>query len=1551
MKININKVNELAAEKAKPTNRINIARVEQLEAEKRAVVRTESAPAPKSSTLNREAFDSRVRENYANGAQTINSAASSQRNTDRESFDATVRQNYAGNKLATEQSKTADELLAIANSPERPKANEDIAGFVKDYNSPAVQDKEALLAGWLDSGKITSEQAERIKSAPAQTDVIAEESAEDLVKGAIRKEALQLQDDALVTREQTILNSPDFERYEALGAQSSDNKAVSDMRLKEIYASNDFETLPVVAVERPYIHMLEEEYRIYNYLFGKYGKDSAERYVDEIRERLNERYGHYRAERTKDDNKFFQGVNEFALALEAGADNAVQGIKQSFTDKALATSATQYASDEVYERLANSGFKVPGTGRSISQVLYGTANSVANMTPSIVASLVPGVGAGLAAATTFLGTGGNAYNEALKNGYTKEQARTYSVLIGGAEAALQYLIGGLSNFGGVSSERLLQVAKSLKNPLARVAATAGIKIGAENIEEQIQLWLQPAIEYAILGKEFDAPTFEDMVYTALQTSLSTGALEAGNIVSAGKKPKEQTSAQPQTAQPQEAKTEAQPAATPPSQPTSAPATQQSAAVQKVYEVLSGTASNSKAETILNNGELLQAFKEITGVEPTGTWAQRRAAVKAEFGKTEQTVPQDSVATGDRETQIPTNKFESVGAADAGFTGDTVRGFSKNLATDKARNEQIQEDFSLDPATYFRLGQKDTLAKAEAIFNKGLSEARHVVENALGEAKARGVLPSPEMVPLAKMVADNLAANGDIDGARAILADMAAELTAAGQFTNAAVILREANPASVEAAIQRMLDDINASLKSMSGKKSKWKASLTADDLDLIYSTDYSDESAFEKVYEHIAKRIGAEMPSTLWEKATELRRVAMLLNPKTMARNIIGNIPTRLMGALANRVSGVIQDFAAKMGKLDKKEQTRAGWTSKESKQIAKSVWANEKNNIINGSSRYDLKTMVQKYRHYFGQNKFGQILDGIRSITYGLLEKGDVPFVQAAFRESLAQYIEAHGIKSEADITQAAIDFATEQAYEATFRAASDAAKFINKLKRDGGIAGAAVDTLLPFTSTPINVAKTTFNYSPFGFLKLMSNNLSQAQKVDAFSRATVGTIATALGVLLAQLGIITGSGDDDKDKAAWDKATGNSPFTFGGAIPYDWIQPFGAHLAVGAAISDLIDGDATVGEALYGAATGMGDTLLNMTLFQNVLDVLEGYNGASENILEAVVKNFATQMVPSAVSSLAQAVDPTVRSTYTGKGLVADTAASVMAKIPGLSTLLPESVNVKGEANKRLDSDALRWADRLLNPANVNYEDKSDADAFIESVYEKSGNKAIFPSVAPTSVKGVLDRKLTGEERAQFQKVMGQTYYDMVGELQDNSAFDMLTGEQQGNILENINLYSLDAAKRDLAESLGEKYTSDWDDEAKLDDPAQLFFVKYAAAEALKDKDNRDFDAISALLGTYNKLSNEARDIIDESSTLSRLDDIAEAAAVGIDSEAWYKAYDKWKDIKDNSEGSAYDKADEFAKWVEKTFGKNTKKSNLLRTQLQYSSGFSVGAPEKKK
>lgn len=869
-----------------------------------------------------------------------------------------------------------------------------------------------------------------------------------------------------------------------------------------------------------------------------------------------------------------------------------------------------------------------------------------------------------------------------------------------------------------------------------------------------------------------------------------------------------------------------------------------------------------------------------------------------------------------------------------------RGFSKNVRTDSAMDAKLRETFDASPEMYAQLANKDTLAKAREIFSKGLNEARSEVEQALGAAK-NGSKLAPEMVPLARMVANELSRGGDVESARRITADVATELTAAGQLNQAARLLRDADPNTALAAIQKSIDAINAEFAKQH-KRSNWKAELTKAETEKILSTDFTEDGAYERVYDEIATRLGKEMPSSVLEKLTEIRRINMLLRPRTQIKNVASNVPMIGLRKGAETLSIGIQSALTKTGLMDEAKRTRA-WASREQRQLAKDYYEANKADINGQSNKWDFKSALREKRTIFKGGAIekavskmtGKEIDSfgeaLRQVTYSCLEAGDAPFVKSAFVDSLAQYCAAKGITDSKNITQEAIDFATVNAMEATFKNANFIADVVNQVKRNSSPAlSAAVDILIPFTTTPANILSLMGDYSPIGFGKMFAKD-GVAAKIDAFSKASVGTAVMALGLALRSAGIITGGEDDDKDKAALDKATGQGTYSIGGKVSYDWAQPAGSLLAFGAEIADAIKGQESWLSAFMNAIYTAGDATLNLSLFQNVVSVLRGSGKPTQQIVDAIMEGGATQLVPGLAGDIAKIIDGTVRSTYTGGNVFADIGAKVLSNTPILSQKLPESVNVKGEANTR-GGFAERAVNILLNPTNTTSGKRNAVDEEIYRLYDATGSTVFFPSVSPYKIEYANQTyTMDGKDRETFQKVQGRTYYELAQPLLSSEMYKALSDDQKASVLKSIRDYALDAAKRQFVDGRGGEYSNDqWDPVDELTKGQISAYIP--AKQALKDGANgnggrKTFEAIDLLLDGYKKLPGAVQDKLNGEKL--NVANLLYADSKGIGSKAWYDTHNA---IDGTSAVAA-------ASSVSRNFkGSDEEKLNALRTMNSY-------------
>lgn len=274
--------------------------------------------------------------------------------------------------------------------------------------------------------------------------------------------------------------------------------------------------------------MTPDETGIYNYLYATQGREAAEQFLSTIRETLNYRLGAQNYEN-------MSGLGKALYWIPAGLSQFSSGIEQLFSREAVPTSPTLYTSSMIQQE-AQERSPVLGT-------LYELGTTLSNMAPSVLAPALGGWalgGTGMAAGTAarvagaggsaLLGAsaGGNAYTQALNEGYEPDEARTYATLVGASEGALQYLLGGIQSLGGAGVRTVASKIGALDNVLGRIARTSGGRlIGSmisEGTEEGIQELLEPAFRTLIFDEEYDA-NFSDAAYSFLLGALSAGIIE------------------------------------------------------------------------------------------------------------------------------------------------------------------------------------------------------------------------------------------------------------------------------------------------------------------------------------------------------------------------------------------------------------------------------------------------------------------------------------------------------------------------------------------------------------------------------------------------------------------------------------------------------------------------------------------------------------------------------------------------------------------------------------------------------------------------------------------------------------------------------------------------------------------------------------------------------------------------------------------------------------------------------------------------------------------
>lgn len=488
-----------------------------------------------------------------------------------EAVKAEEERNKKANLDTDSAQKEIDELESILteakNAKTKQSAEDAKAKREGKYTAPSTKKNAHRYAGLVPDSVEEKWAEEDSTPTPAYLEKLKEYGYSDLdeleadisQKKAYLTQAQRLQKTIAVTEE--ALNAEDYGTYNAPKAELAEGnltyKYINDVdgyrqEIKSWYDNHStyttdtgmvFPTVKPAVLDHNFEHMTDDEVGIYNYYYSKFGIEKANEYLDLLQETLNTRS----AAKIRED--YDTDIERMLFAVAAGLDQFESGVENlfNFSDDYITPSDKQIASGMIREDLKDSGAKLPDWlgGESIGQAGYDLINTTSNMLPSIATSSIVGminpvagqiVGAGLMGTSAA----GNAYAEALNAGYDKGQARTYSLLVGGSEAGLSYLLGGIGKLGGkltgnATSKIATKLTANVNKAWAKMLVSGGTKLVGNMVsefgEEYLQEVLTPVFKNFALKTEEDVNLLSaDAFYAGFLGALSAGVLESGGTV-------------------------------------------------------------------------------------------------------------------------------------------------------------------------------------------------------------------------------------------------------------------------------------------------------------------------------------------------------------------------------------------------------------------------------------------------------------------------------------------------------------------------------------------------------------------------------------------------------------------------------------------------------------------------------------------------------------------------------------------------------------------------------------------------------------------------------------------------------------------------------------------------------------------------------------------------------------------------------------------------------------------------------------------------------------
>lgn len=1015
----------------------------------------------------------------------------------------------------------------------------------------------------------------------------------------------------------------------------------------------------------------------------------------------------------------------------------------------------------------------------------------------------------------------------------------------GATLGRQVAYGAGSAALSVATEKIANVAAPLRrtfgsgvldNAIAKATGRLGQSAAGQTVlsalseggEEVVEALVQPVLQRitydeTALQQYQDPDYLADTIYQGLIGGALGGAL--GAVGSIGRRSSENA---------QRRATDA--AGTAQTEPAPVSTTQQTSPTQSI------TAQNTPASTSVDTGD---GAGTTPGTVDTVT-----------DGRASQGVPTPTIQETAPEVN-PADAANSVGAAAAGFTGDTERGFARNVSTDQNMAPELRESFREDPEMYFRLGNQKTLAKAQEIFDAGFESARSTLEQAIGQAQAGRKLP-PEMVPLSRMVANQLARNGDVYSARKILSDISVELTQAGQLGQAAAIMRNTDPATKTMTIDKLVQNLQKQLSNQG-------VDLQVDSELLGAYANAETDAARDAALNAIEQNIADQIPSTLLDKWTALRYVNMLGNLKTQVRNLTGNVGMKLINMANNTVASWMESISSKAsgGKINR---TRSAIVGKDLKRAARADFENvrqealgdAKFSVENPSANAFYQGVKEKQRVF----KTG-LLEAYRKATNWAMNNehfGDEAFIRSAYTRSLAGYLKANNVTAEQfsdeswrnghrEFVDQAREFAVKDAQEQTFRDHNTFSDWISRIGRRPDTPK-AIQTLsagmMPFRRTPANVLVRAEEYSPLGLLNTAylsaqkaasETNLTEARGpgikgmagefarsgqdvtandiINSLSKSLTGTGIFVLGMALANMGLLRGGPDDDEKQAEFDELTGHQDYSIelpnGLSFTIDWLTPAAMPLLMGAQLEKIReDGDVTLKD-LETSLLSIADPMIQMSMLQGVNDTMDSIKFSDDNLGQIAVStalDYLTQgLTNTLVGQVRRSISGDNTMTYVDKNSIIPDwlqrelgSASKKSFTPAYNQV--PYIDAWGRTEETGDFFE-RLVNNTLNPSYISQIDVDDVEQELQRVYDATG-ESVFPSRAEKKITYAgIEKELTADEYTRYATLLGKTRYNALSYAMDSPYYKDLTDEEKAGVISDIYKYSNGVAKKSIMPS----------------------------------------------------------------------------------------------------------------------------------------------------
>ena len=622
-----------------------------------------------------------------------------------------------------------------------------------------------------------------------------------------------------------------------------------------------------------------------------------------------------------------------------------------------------------------------------------------------------------------------------------------------------------------------------------------------------------------------------------------------------------------------------------------------------------------------------------------------------------------------------------------------------------------------------------------------------------------------------------------------------------------------------------------------------------------------DEDGIKTAWANIEQSVAQQINATWYEKLNNFRYLAMLGNPRTHVRNIVGNaffVPVR---AVKNTIAYGLENLADSKvnGGIERSKSilNRNNANDVALIKYAMTDYEAVQETILSGGKYVDTFQGIDKNRTIYKT----KILEAARKGNSNLLDAEDAWFCKPAYANALAKWYKANGISAEQlntgkvpeETIIKAQTIAIKEAQKATYRDTNWFSAQVSRLgKVDNKVAAVLIEGVLPFKKTPANILARAVEYSPVGLIKSLAldtkkvkayvngdieNGISPAEFIDDISAGLTGSALMGLGILLASWGVLSGGDDDDEKQNYFDELSGkqNYALSIGGmSITLDWLAPESMPLFVGVELFNSLSSkneDKGFLQNLMSSVMSLSTPMFEMSMLQSVNDLFDNLRYIKQGqgafkIVSSMAANYISQYFPTLFGQTERSFEEAQReTTYIDQNSKVGSELQYMwgkiaNKIPFYDFSQIPYIDAWGRTEETGNLFE-RMLNNFVNPAYVKKERPTEIDGELERLYDL-GETGVYPTRPKTNVQ-IKGEYLTADEYVAYSTRKGQLSLDLATQFINSAEYGRASDAEKAYLIKKAYEYANDIAKYEVNNDVG--FGAKWEAEAyKSSNPGKV-------------------------------------------------------------------------------------------------------------------------------